>query len=71
MTLQGTLQHSDLEGGVWVFEADNGERYHLEGLDSSLEQKGKRLELEGDVDAGGVSIGMMGSVFRVEKARAL
>ncbi|MGE0488957.1 MAG: hypothetical protein AB7S38_07050 [Vulcanimicrobiota bacterium] len=71
MTLKGTLKRSDLEGGVWVFEADSGERFHLEGLDPAHEKDGARLELEGDVDAGGVSIGMMGSVFAVRRAKSL
>lgn len=69
--LQGTLKKSDLEGGVWVFETDDGERYHPDGLGSGLQRDGARLELEGEVDRGAVSIGMMGSVFRVKNARAL
>ena len=69
--LKGTLQKSDLEGGVWVFSTDGGERFHLEGLASGLQKSGARLEIEGDVDGGMVSIGMMGSVFRVKSARAV
>jgi len=68
---RGTLEKSDLEGGVLVFVTDGGERYHLEGLSSSLKKPGAHLEIEGDVDSGMVSIGMMGSVFRVKSARAV
>lgn len=71
MKIQGTLEHSDLEGGVWVFRANDGNSYHLDGLPSNLEKSGAKLELEGDVDKGGMSIGMMGSVFQVSKARSL
>ena len=67
----GKLEKSDLEGGVIVFVSDSGERYHLEGLPSSLEKPGSRLEIEGEVDGGMVSIGMMGAVLRVTSAKAL
>ncbi|MBI3925694.1 MAG: hypothetical protein HY319_09150 [Armatimonadetes bacterium] len=69
MTLKGTLEKTDLEGGVWVFKTDDGGQYHLDGLESRFQKDGKRLEVEGDIDRGGVSIGMMGAVFRVVSAR--
>ena len=68
---RGALEKSDLEGGVYVFVTESGARYHLEGLQSSLNKPGIRLEIEGDEDASMVSIGMMGSVFRVKSARAV
>lgn len=71
MKLQGKLEHSALEGGTWVFRADDGNSYQLDGLPSDLEKDGAKLELEGDVDKGAMSIGMMGSVFQVSKARSL
>jgi len=42
--LKGTIQHSDLEGGMWVLEADDGERYQLvlgrrEGIDDRLRER--------------------------------
>ena len=69
MKYTGKLEKSDLEGGVFVFTTDGGERYHLEGLPSNLEKSGSRLEIDGDVDGGTVSIGMMGSVMRVKSAK--
>lgn len=71
MTIQGTLEHSALEGGVWVFRANDGNSYQLDGLPSNLHQDGAKLELEGSVDKGMMTIGMMGSVFQVSKARSL
>ena len=71
MTIQGTLEHSDLEGGTWVFRAKDGNSYQLDGLPANLQKDGASLELEGSVDKGMMTIGMMGSVFQVSKARAL
>lgn len=71
MTIQGTLEHSALEGGTWVFRAKDGNSYQLEGLPSDLQKDGAKLELEGSVDEGMMTIGMMGSVFQVSKARSL
>lgn len=71
MTIQGTLEHSPLEGGTWVFRAKDGDSYQLSGLPSDLEVNGARLELEGNVDKNAFTIGMMGTVFQVTKARKL
>lgn len=71
MKIQGTLEHSDLEGGTWVFQSNDGNRYQLAGLPSELEVSGNRLELEGQVDTGAFTIGMMGAVFQVTRARKL
>ena len=71
MKHRGTLKKSDLEGGVFVFVTEGGDQFHLEGLPANLEKNGAHLEIDGDVDAGMVSIGMMGSVFRVKSAKAL
>lgn len=71
MTIQGILEHSELEGGTWVFRANDGNSYQLEGLPSDLQKTGAKLELEGSVDKGVMTIGMMGSVFQVSKARSL
>lgn len=69
MKYTGKLEKSDLEGGLFVFTTDGGERYHLEGLSADLEKSGSRLEIDGEVDGGMVSIGMMGSVLRVKSAK--
>lgn len=69
-TLVGTLHHSDLEGGVWVFRAENGQQYHLDGLPQALHREGARLEIQGR-EGSMMSLGMMGAVFQVRSARAL
>ena len=69
-TLTGTLHRSDLEGGVWVFAARDGRRYHLDGLPSHLEKDGAHLEIHGQ-ESSQMSLGMMGSVFQVHSARAV
>ncbi len=71
MKIQGTLEHSALEGGNWVLRANDGNTYQLDGLPNELHKDGARLELEGSVDQGMMTIGMMGSVFQVSKARSL
>ncbi len=71
MKIQGQLEHSALEGGNWVFRAQDGNSYHLEGLPPQLLKDGARLEIEGEVDKGGFSLGMMGAVFQVKQARSL
>ena len=71
MKIQGQLEHSDLEGGSWVFRAQDGSTYQLEGLPSQFLKNGARLEIEGEVDQGGFSLSMMGAVFQVKQARSL
>ncbi len=71
MTIQGKLEHTDLEGGTWVFRASDGNSYQLSGLPSQFQVAGNSLELEGSIDQGVFTIGMMGSVFQVSKARKL
>jgi hypothetical protein len=71
MKLRGTLRRSDLEGGVWVFEAEDGERYSLQGLASELEVAGARLEVEGKIDRQAMGFAMVGPVFEVRSARRL
>lgn len=69
--LSGTLKHSDLEGGVWVFQASNGQQYQLADIDSQWLKDGNKLELEGEVMENMMSIGMMGPTFRVTKVRSV
>lgn len=71
MTIQGKLEHSALEGGTWVFRASDGASYQLDGLPAALQVAGNQLELEGSVDQGAMTIGMMGSVFQVKRAKKL
>ena len=66
----GTLHRSDVEGGVWVFTAESGRQYHLDGLPSHLEKDGARLEVQGQ-EAAALGFGMMGAVFQVRSAKAV
>ena len=66
MKLTGKVLSSDLEGGLWLFEADNGTTYQLKGGDGGLLQDGIKATLEGSVPSdGGFGIGMAGEVFEV------
>jgi len=70
MKLKGTIRRSDLEGGLWLFEADGGDKYQLIGeLDAARD--GMRAEVEGKVDKTAVGFGMVGPQFSVHKLTAL
>ena len=68
--LKGTIQRSDLEGGMWVLEADNGEQYQLAGATKGLEA-GKRAEIDGQVERNQMSFGMGGAIFTVRSVKLL
>lgn len=69
--LRGVLKHSSLEGGLYVFEAEDGQQYQLEALPANLQTEGGKLELEGSVQKDLATIGMVGPVFRVASAQSL
>jgi hypothetical protein len=72
MILRGTIRREDLSGGFMVLEADDGRRYPLGGATKALRREGLRVELEGEFDPEGVSIGMTGApVFRVKRSTSL
>ena len=64
--LTGTVKRNDLEGGHWVLETEDGERYQLSGQTAGLKD-GMRARVEGKVDKGMMGIGMTGPSFTVEK----
>ena len=67
-TITGTVRHNDLEGGFFELEADDGTTYRLEGGPSL--QAGERVSVEGDVQAPGFGIHMVGSpVLKVRKVQ--
>jgi hypothetical protein len=68
--LKGTIQRSDLEGGMWILEGDDGERYQLSGHTKGLEA-GKRAELDGSVERNQMSFGMGGQIFTVRTVKML
>jgi hypothetical protein len=70
MKLKGTIRRSDLEGGHWILVVENGEQYQLNGAVGSP-QDGSSVEVEGKIDKGAMSFGMMGSMFTVNKITSL
>jgi hypothetical protein len=71
MKLRGTVQFRDVEMGVWVLSGDDGHTYQLAGGPPTLRRAGQRVEVEGDVDAGAVTVAMVGPVLRVRGFRAV
>ncbi len=68
---RGTVRHTDLEGGRWELHSDDGQVYELTGGDAELRRDGARVEIEGTLDRGVMSIGMRGGVLKVRKVRAV
>ena len=68
-TFRGTVRKNDLEGGIWVLEADDGERYQLEGGDAALRRDGARVEIDGRVDKAAFGLGMSGPTLKVSSYR--
>jgi hypothetical protein len=66
MKLKGTIRRSDLEGGHWILVVEGGEQYQLTGALGNATD-GASVEVEGKVDKGAVSFGMMGAQFTVNK----
>lgn len=55
--VKGKIGYSDLEGGFWTLEGDDGKSYKLEGGDKALQKKGLKVEIDGTVEEGGMGIG--------------
>ena len=70
MKVKGTIKRSDLEGGHWLLDADDGQQYQLTGKVDGAKD-GARVEVEGKVDKNAMGIGMMGAHFNVSKLTAL
>jgi len=70
MKLKGTIRRSDLEGGHWILVVESGEQYQLNGAVGSPKD-GSSVEVEGMIDKGAMSFGMMGAQFTVNKITAL
>jgi len=70
MKLKGTIERSDLEGGLWLFKADSGDQYQLVGSVNGAKD-GMRAEVEGKVDKGAMGFGMSGPQLEVTKITAL
>ncbi len=71
MKLTGRVVFRDIETGVWVLEGDDGRTYQLAGGDRKIKKDGQRIEVEGSVDRGAMTIHMVGPVLNVEAYRFL
>lgn len=69
MKLSGKVEFRDLETGVWVLAADDGQSYLLAGGDRKLKKNGARIEAEGDVDKDSLNVAMVGPRFVVKSYR--
>lgn len=70
MKLEGTVRRSDLEGGHWTLETEDGDRYQLRGeLEGAKD--GARARVEGKVERDVMGIGMTGPSFAVSKLTLL
>jgi hypothetical protein len=65
----GTVRRSDLEGGHWQLEADDGTTYVLEGAPRGIEQDGAKVEIDGAVDRDAMGIAMTGPTLRVKSGK--
>lgn len=70
-TLKGQIEHSDVEGGVWLLVTESGEQYQLEGGDRDLYIKGRKVSVTGKEEKDMMGFGMMGPIFRVKKYQIL
>ena len=69
--LKGKVGRSDLEGGFWTLETDDGDVYKLEGGDKGLQQAGKKVEIQGAVDEEAMGIGFGAPVLKVKQYKIL
>jgi hypothetical protein len=65
----GTVRRSDLEGGHWQLEADDGTTYVLEGTTGGIEQDGAKVEIDGAVDRNAMGFAMTGPTLRVKSGK--
>jgi hypothetical protein len=68
---RGTIRRSDLEGGHYQLVADDGTTYEVQGTDAALTQDGARVEVEGAIDKGVMSIAMTGPTLKVKAVKRI
>ncbi len=68
---RGTVIKSDLEGGLWELETEDGDIYQLQGGDAALRKEGLSVEVTGKVDEGVMGIGMTGPTLAVASYKIL
>jgi len=68
--LKGKVVRSDLEGGFWTLEAEDGSTYKLEGGGADLLKAGVRAEIDGNLEET-MGIGFGAPVLAVKKYKIL
>jgi hypothetical protein len=68
--LKGKVKRSDLEGGFWTLEAEDGSTYKLEGGGADLLKAGVRAEIDGNLEEA-MGIGFGTPVLSVKKYKIL
>ena len=68
---RGTVRRSDLEGGHWQLEADDGTTYVLEGAAPDIAHDGAKVEIDGAVDRNVMGFAMTGPTLRVKSGKKL
>jgi hypothetical protein len=66
---RGTIRRSDLEGGHWQLEADDGTTYVLEGAPTDVARDGAKVEVDGKVDGDAMGFAMTGLTLKVKSAK--
>ena len=64
-SIRGTVRKLGLEGGLWALVTESGEQYELLDAPAELKMDGLTVEVEGDVPAADVTLGMVGSSLAV------
>jgi hypothetical protein len=68
--LKGKVVRSDLEGGFWTLQSDDGKTYKIEGGGADLLKGGVRAEIEGAIEQA-MGIGFGAPVLTVKKYKIL
>jgi hypothetical protein len=69
-TITGTVRRASLEGGLWIVTTADGTTYQLRDAPDAMCRDGLAVQIVGEIDAGAVSIGMMGDTLRVKSFQA-
>ena len=68
--LKGKVVRSDLEGGFWTLEGEDGTTYKLEGGGADLLKAGVRAEIDGKLEEA-MGIGFGAPVLTVKNYKIL
>lgn len=68
MKITGKIQRLDLGAGGWLLVADDGRKFQVQH--SGLKD-GARVEIDGEVEQGGVSFAMTAPILKVRSVREL